>query len=273
MHVVHMRDAKLHAIRPTYACGDVRTRIVRGTERPRTDALLTSCAKIAMRQGSARPARRYVLSRMGYSAERWCARGACIARRRRRHTCVKLGGQPRHDRAQGVIAAGTHAACTRGDAGNYVHRSAAYEGMLSTEGMHRARSAPGHAMMRGPAYARVTGARGRLMTGGEPHDTLGMRETGAFEGRDSAANPGGVCARRCRGRRSGMERRRRPDFPDLCGLWAPWHAQMDALSNSSIGVAEWREKAACAGRGGLGTSGIWWSCQPYDVGMEENEDR
>ncbi|KAJ7077210.1 hypothetical protein C8R44DRAFT_863284 [Mycena epipterygia] len=145
---------------------------------------------------------------------------------------------------------------------------------------------------------------GGLMTGGEPYDTVGVRETGAVEGRDSAANLGGVsnarrrapscyrttracvvlaCTRRRIRTEMGNDTRRpllaHPTYNSSeltragvrvavdagsggVAVEAEWslprfvravgvvvRADGRALSNSSIGVAEWREKAACAGRG------------------------
>ncbi|KAJ7081723.1 hypothetical protein C8R44DRAFT_862692, partial [Mycena epipterygia] len=180
---------------------------------------------------------------------------------------------PRRDTgAREVIARGDSCGLSMRRCGQQRMRISGRRGTLFPAARYRVRSAPGHVAMRGavaegPAYARVTGARSRvgggLRTGGEPYDTLGMRETGVFEGRDAAAVRAAQRAAACSQLLAYNEGMCRPrphaetythgDGLTRAGVRVAVEAEWrgDAGLNSPIcsGVAEWHEKAACVGRG------------------------
>ncbi|KAJ7089379.1 hypothetical protein C8R44DRAFT_861439 [Mycena epipterygia] len=275
------RDARLRVIRATDACGDVHESCGTRGGFIRTRSDRDSC-------GTAPPCAAIVC----HITMRDCAQNAS----RLVSGCEEYLREraPRRDTGAREVMVRRDSCSLR--ARRCGRRSAACGGTLSPAARHRARSAPGHAAMRGvaaegPAYARVSGSHGcepactpsvedaptqpcvRVgggpMTGGEPYDTLGMRETGVFEGRDSAANPRGACVSQWK--RSGEATRASlPRFVRAVGAVA-------RADGRAVKFEHWRgrvaRKGGVHGTQGLGTSGIWWSCQPCDISVEEDEGR
>ncbi|KAJ7081740.1 hypothetical protein C8R44DRAFT_905194 [Mycena epipterygia] len=280
------RDARLRAIRTTDACRDVRESWG-GTGRLRTDPERPR----PVRDGAA--VRRHRLPHHDAAVRAECVptRLGCGSERRSTSGRMKSGCEESYLRERAPRRdTGTRGVNAHGDSCGLRTRRC---GQLRAQ-IGGIRGTSVRAGVRGSRPCVRVG--GGLMTGGKPYDTLGMRETGAFEGRDAAANSGGVCARRCEGRCAvGVHRgdvsswpargdvrtemgndTRRPllahptyNSSELTragvrvavdagsgrvAVEAEWtgvvaRADGRALSNSSIGVAEWREKAACAGRG------------------------
>ncbi|KAJ7078355.1 hypothetical protein C8R44DRAFT_863127 [Mycena epipterygia] len=181
-----------------------------GTGRPRMDALWTSCVKIVTRWG------KYILSRMGYSAERRCARGACRAGCEESY--LRERGPRRDTGAREVIARGDSCGLRMRRCGQqrmqiggmreYAVHGGATPGTMHTGGVQRCEvhsqrdsayvegsGARCHAPACSPCVARMrirSLVRGdacgqKAATGERSHDTLGIVWAGVFECRDGAA--------------------------------------------------------------------------------------